>query len=448
MSSGALVQLSAVGQINEYATICPEVTFFKGFYKRHTNFSRVPIENQFCSAIGFGRKLTSTVQRTGDLVTQVYLVMKLSALNVTTAQSGNQIRDLNGNLINVPVDANGVPTSSFATWTNEVGHAAIDWVDCIIGGQRMDQHSGIYLGVWESLSYHAGKRQGSMVGFFTNVPDLLTFSLKDETLYVPMMFWFNRCTEQALPLIALQYHETKFEYKLRTRAELITYYGLFTPEAFVGAPTDYSSFNQAQVTGGELTDAYLLINYVYLDTMERRVFATNAHEYFIDQLQMTDESKPAGATQRAIPLYFNHICKELIFVLQRNALIDENKWFDFSGIVVGSSPQVGDPTADPLVSAKIQLNSHDLFSEKDALYFRKVVPYETHSDIPDYFVYVFSFALDPENWKPTGGCNLSRIDNVILKLQYQDFDGVIRIYCRSVNLLKVISGMAGIKYAN
>jgi len=164
-------------------------------------------------------------------------------------------------------------------------------------------------------------------------------------------------------------------------------------------------------------------------------------------LQYMTQAKSAGKTSDAIPLYFNHICKELIFVLQQQTMIDQNKWFDFSGMST-TSPGTGDPSADPLVNAKLQLNGHDLTSEKDALYYRKVVPYETHSDIPDYFIYVLSFALDPENWKPTGGCNLSRIDNVILKMNYQDFAGVIRIYCRSINLLKVISGMAGIKYAN
>jgi len=353
----------------------------------------------------------------------------------------------------IPLPTNGatppIPTTDFATWTNEIGHAMIDYVDITIGGQKMDGHSGEYLGIWESLSYHAGKRQGSMVGYFTSVTDLLIFSLSNRRVYVPMMFWFNRCTEQALPLIALQYHETKFDFKLRPQSELITFYGLFTaaanPTNYAANQTAFFLLNNSASGHGQLTDAFLLINYVYLDTMERRVFATNAHEYLIDQLQYMTQAKASGKTSDTIPLYFNHICKELIFVLQQQTMIDQNKWFDFSGV---DSMGAGDPSADPLTNAKLQLNGHDLTSEKDALYYRKVVPYETHSDIPDYFIYVLSFALDPENWKPTGGCNLSRIDNVILKMNYQDFAGVIRIYCRSINLLKVISGMAGIKYAN
>lgn len=437
MSSGALVQLAAIGQMNEYTTICPEITFFKGSYKRYTNFSRVPIANQFSSTCDWGRNMLCTVQRSGDLIIQAYLVMKINAL-IQPAQIYNQQGVLQArNILN-----------DNAHWTNELGHAAILQVSVTIGGQKMDQWTGDFLGIWESLSYRAGKRQGSMVGYFTTVTDLILFSSLARIMYVPMMFWFNRCTEQALPLIALQYHETKFDVQLRPFQQLLTGTGLFSPTGLSANPTYYKQ-NLALVTGGQLTDCYFLINYVYCDTMERRIFATNAHEYLIDQLQYVGtECKPAGKTQSTIPLYFNHICKEFVWVIQRKALIDDNRYFDFSGVIPGSMPQVGDPNADPLISAKIQLNSHDLFDSKDAIYYRKVVPYEVHSDIPDYYIYVWSFALDPENWKPTGGCTLSRIDNVVIQMQYQDFEGEIRIYCRSLNLLKIISGMAGIKYAN
>lgn len=424
MGSGALVQLAAVGQANEYTTINPESTFFKSSYKRHTNFARVPIEQTFNSAIGFGRKMTATVARSGDLITQCYLCVKLSGFVLP-----NEV-DCPDAQCQIAID----PLTDLVYWTNEVGHAMINEIEVDIGGQTIDTWYGQFLAIWENLSHKSGKRLGSLVGFFPSVADLVAFSSRDQVLYVPLMFWFNRCSEQALPVIALQYHEIKFQVKLRPRSELVIYEGAFAGDECTAVQ------NRNCICGGELTEAFFLINYVYLDTMERRIFATNAHEYLITQLQFTgSEAKQAGKGTFNIQLYFNHICKEFIWVIQRRDAIEANRWFDFSGI---------NPDEDPLISARIQLNAHDLFNRREAIYFRRVVPLECHSQIPDRYIYVFSFALDPENWKPTGGVNLSRIDNVTVNLQTQDFEGEINMYAMSLNVGKIISGMFGIKYAN
>lgn len=424
MSSGQLVALAAVGQANEYTTINPEVTFFKGSFKRHTQFSRAPIEQTFNSAVGFGRKMTATVSRSGDLIQQCYLCVKLSGFVLP-----NDVDCPNTNC-SIEID----PLTDLVYWTNEVGHAMIEELTVNIGGQAIDTHYGDFLAIWENLSHKSGKRLGSLVGWFPSVADLVAFSSRDQMLYIPLMFWFNRSSEQALPVIALQYHEIKFDVKLRSRSDLIIYDGAF-------AGDDCTALQNRQcIQGGELLEAFFLINYVYLDTMERRIFATNAHEYLFDQLQFTGvESKPPGKTRFNTQLYFNHITSEFIWVIQRKSAIQENRWFDFSGL---------QPDEDPLIKGRIQLNAHDLFNDREAIYFRKVVPLEVHSQIPDRYIYVFSPALDPECWKPTGGINLSRIDNVALILETQDFEGEIRIYARSKNLLKIISGMAGVKYAN
>ena len=402
--SGPLVALAAKGAPDAHLTDQPEITYFKDGYKRYTNFSVSQIEQQFNSSVGYGRKITAVVSRNGDLINEMYFMLTLSALvNTGAAGLGDQVY-----------------------WTNSVGHAIIEFVEVEIGGHRFDRHQGDFMEIWETLSHPPDKGLGELVGFFTNTDDLVDFSSRDQTLFIPIRFWYNRFHAQALPLIALQYHEVRINIKLRNRSELVIEEGgALSPD--VGG-------------GGEILDAKLLVNYVYLDTHERRMFAQQPHEYLIDQLQFTGaEAKPSGKTRFNIPLFFNHPTQELIWVLQKQTEIDNNRWFNYEGLTAGQ---------DGLVEAKIQLNGHDLFQEREAKYFRMVQPLEHHTRIPDKFIYDYSFALDPEDLRPSGSVNLSRIDNVTLVLETEDYQGEIRIYARSKNVMKIISGMAGLKYAN
>ena len=71
---------------------------------------------------------------------------------------------------------------------------------------------------------------------------------------------------------------------------------------------------------------------------------------------------------------------------------------------------------NPVVTAKLQLNGQDRFSEREGTYFDLVQPYQHHTRSPDTGVNVYSFALRPEEHQPSGTCNFSRIDNATLQL--------------------------------
>ena len=116
---GGLMQLVAYGAQDIYLTGNPQITFFKVVYRRHTNFSMESIEQTFNGSTGFGKKVSCTISRNGDLVHKVYLEVTLTAL----AQVGN----------------------GALSWITNLGHALIDEVEVEIGGQRIDQHSGHFL---------------------------------------------------------------------------------------------------------------------------------------------------------------------------------------------------------------------------------------------------------------------------------------------------------------
>jgi len=109
---------------------------------------------------------------------------------------------------------------------------------------------------------------------------------------------------------------------------------------------------------------------------------------------------------------------------------------------------------NPVVTAKLQLNGQDRFSEREGTYFDIVQPYQHHTRHPDTGINVYSFALRPEEHQPSGTCNFSRIDNAVLQLVLSSptvsgtATAKVRVYAVNYNVLRVMSGMAGVAYSN
>ena len=389
---GGLMQLVAYGAQDVYLTGDPEITFFKAIYRRHTNFSVESIAQVFNGTTGFGRKATVTVSRNGDLITNTVLEVDLPTL------------------------------SNGWKWNSNVGHNLIEEVELEIGGQRIDRHYGEWLDIWSELSTPEAKK-----GMFDSdmIRRVSGTDIKGDgsTLYIPLQFFFNRNHGLALPLIALQYHEVKINFTFAKLSDLCHYAG-------TGATPAVPSVNEPPMS--------LYIDYVYLDTDERKRFAQSQHELLIEQLQFTgDETPSANGSYR---LNFNHPVKELVWVVTQPK--DGDKFnYDKSDI------------DDVVVSANLQLNGHDRFDERKGSYFRLVQPFQHHTRIPEKNIYVYSFAVKPEEHQPSGTCNFSRIDNATLKLKI-DSDAAkvagskVKIFATSVNVLRILSGMGGLAYSN
>jgi len=393
------MQLVAYGAQDIYLTGNPQITFFKVVYRRHTNFSMESIEQTFNGTPDFGKKVTVTVSRNGDLITKCYVQSTLPAL---TASSGT------------------------VGFVEEVGHFLIKSVEVEIGGQRIDKHYGTWLSVWSSLTTTKGHEDGynSMIG---NVSALTTraSSTSAYDLYIPLQFWFCRHTGLALPLIALQYHEVKFSIEFETLANLIN------------LGEDGSTLSGSPSLG----DTSMYVDYIYLDTDERRRFAQISHEYLIEQLQFTGDESLSG-TNNKIKLNFNHPVKELIWVVQNDSRTGNNY----------TDSDTKSSGINPTESAKLQLNGHDRFSVRKGRYFNEVQPYQHHENIPATGINVYSFALKPEEQQPSGSANMSRIDNATLQLTLTSAanaeNPIVKVFATNYNVLRIMSGMGGLAYSN
>jgi len=517
---GGLMQLVAYGAQDVYLTGNPQITFWKVTYRRHTNFAMESIEQTFNGQADFGRRVQCTVSRNGDLAYRTYLQITLPEINQSdvtgTASATNNV---------------------LARWLDYPGEQLISMVEVEIGGQRIDRQYGDWMHIWNQLTltseqeagYHKMIGQTTQLTYLTNenfadvatacgatgVPEAVCAprkALPETTLYIPLQFWFCRNPGLALPLIALQYHEVKINIEIRPLDEC-----LFA----------VSNINTANTNGTKVANAYakslvaasLYVDYVFLDTDERRRMAQNPHEYLIEQLQFTgDES--IGSSSNKVKLNFNHPCKELIWVVQpdlhvaycdsfigdttlhkalgaqpfnytdaldalpnsilafgssaqsegANNVINGDGLFEESAVTAaGAGEGVSDAgvfvlaeTAlnmhcwgeNPVVTAKLQLNGQDRFSEREGTYFDLVQPFQHHTRNPDTGINVFSFALRPEEHQPSGTCNFSRIDNATLQLVVSAaaIGGVqtakVRVYATNYNVLRIMSGMGGLAYSN
>jgi len=404
---GGLLQLVAYGAQDVYLTGNPQITFFKVVYRRHTNFAIEAIGQTFNGTPGYGNRVTCQISRNGDLVHRMYLSLQM------------------------PADAKKVCPF--------FGHRVINFVEIEIGGQKIDKHYSHWLYVWNELSLPKSKRTGynKMVGQTGGV-------LTDQTLYVPLEFWFCRNVGLALPLIALQYHEVKINIQFET-ADLCR------------GDTD------AALT---FPIATLWVDYVFLDTDERRRFAQLSHEYLIEQLQFTG-TESVSSTKLNTKLSFNHPCKELVWFANKKSgttLTDNLNWFNYTtnndditlpynynSTVINNSAIA---SANPVLNAKLILNGNDRFSQRPGSYFNLVQPFQHHENIPaNAGINVYSFALKPEEHQPSGTLNMSRIDTATLSLDFQtglglDTNTTLNVYAVNYNVLRILSGMGGLAYSN
>lgn len=334
------MQLVAYGPQDVYLTGNPQITFWKVTYRRHTNFAVESIEQTFNGQADFGRRVQCTISRNGDLAYRTYLQVTLPMVDcaVTGAMNGGSATG---------ADFNDLAT---ARWLNYPGEQLISQVECEIGGQRIDRQYGDSMHIWNQLTLSDAKRRGydKMVGqttqltflangHRTDAPDTpcsagtvspqeceIRNALPQTTLYVPLQFWFCNNPGLAIPLIALQYHEVKInlEFNLLEQCLWAVKANSVTGQPKWPGGTTATNMQQTYFYNTlSLVSASIYVDYVFLDTDERRRMAQSPHEYLITQLQFTgDES--IGSTSNKVKLNFNHPCKELIWVVQPDANVD------------------------------------------------------------------------------------------------------------------------------
>ena len=453
MAGGGLMQLVAYGSQDIYLTGKPQISYFKAVYRRYTNFAVESIQQDVLGSPQFGSKVSLTISRNGDLLKKIWIEYSPYDILQGTCTPGT-------------------PGNGYTVAAN-LGHAILDNITIEIGGQTVDKHFGKWLTIWNYLTENNPTGDQGAIdtystgpGEYTNNPvygpagsgdnavtevypratkyNRMAYTHRAQTgvvsnlgapqlAWVPLQFWFCRNPGLALPLIALQYHEVK----------------IFINIAQLPLITNMPSSN---LTGREFARFAVYADYVYLDTTERRQFAQNTHEYLVDQLQIMESVSAIN-----IKLAFNHPVKELIWAPVPLPVSGTTR----STVVPGGASPNSSFTPSSLSQPNqytLILNGTNRFIPRDITYFTRAQVWEVHTGFgsvlfPDSIA-VYSFALRPEEYQPSGTCNFSRIDMAqLVRSQTFNFAGiptsdVIDIYAINHNVLRIMSGMGGLAYSN
>jgi len=431
--------------------------------------------------------------------------------------------------------------SSFK-WVDNVAQRIVNFVEVTIAGQRVDIQYGQWMNIWNELILNDSKRRSynKLIG---NEPILRPeiFHTDDSAiipktrLYLPFNLWFCQNPGLALPLIALQYTDVEFVIEFNPLNDLFTigqnpalapdeFFNSFCQKDEDGEIIEQSEENKElyemlckegwdsrnviwrYINGGDANkdciwkcDVYLELNYIFLDTAERRRFAQVSHEYLITQVNRRLFTGLLGGTN-IIELELHHPTKEFLWVFQRQDVYKTNDWFNYTIInkqdqynetqriaynnsylesnshnphqsfledsrtedflqSVALNTKTTNPNLFPedftniMISAKIVFNGNDRFEEKDYKFFNSFQSFKYHTNKAADGVQIYSFALDPENIHPTGTVNLSALNKVelytVLKNtieKWVEYD--LFFYSMNFNILRIMGGIGQVAYQN
>ena len=476
---GGVIQLSAVGAHDLYLTSNPKISFFKNVYKRYTNFSMELIKLDTTTSNDFlieteEKTIEFKIDRNGDLFNNMYFIFTLP-------------------------DIYSDGTKKFK-WINRIGEYIIKEVSFTIGNRKIDTLYGQWLHIWNELTIKESKYNGynRMIGNISDLynplkidgstypasSDAYSPSIKSRKIVVPIPFWFTYNPGLSIPLIALQYDDNpKIEIKLRPFNELYT---VIDSGLRKKSPND--TYNLGKFTShGSSTSITTLdinpsldVNYVFLDTDERKRFATEEHEYLINQIQLNKNITITPSTTEnkteTIELQLQHPVSHLVWVLQRSDIESRNQFHNYTNWSENNKDPIINPTTyddfaaedtinssiynslknkDILKTGLLKLNGVDRFSEKNVESFSLINSYQHMNRIPEDGIYSYSFGInyDMNNKQPNGSCNMSRISKIELLLKTcpsvnSNYVYNVYIYGINYNILKILGGMGDVAFSN
>ena len=421
------VQLAASGPQEKYFTLNPDYSYFVESFKKHSNFSTQYVDIEPENQVNFGSKVQFRVpQNNGDLLKTLSVKFTLPPLT--------------NNMI----------------YIESVGHALIEYVDLIIGGKVIQRITSDYLQIYsehyitqtkqKALEQLIGKyplrTSDKLVSQVANNAGIIingTLGLgTEENFFVDLPFYFHEHPELAVPLCAINKQEVEVEFKLRNAQDIV-----------IKINGNYEKLEQ----GISISDFQLCSELVYLDCVEKVKIQNTSRDYLITQIQENVFDVGLGVKEGSFKLDIVNPVKELYFVIQRQGTtgdgITQGNFvtpFDYDNLYAVIDDKL--ILYENLDYLTLTLDGQDIITQDTGnVIFLKAIQAAIHHSKTQLIrrFYSYSFALQPEEWYPTGQINFNLIKEPILNLSMTscpDFARQIRVYATSYNVLRVCEGKA------
>jgi hypothetical protein len=437
------VQLGTTGPQDSLFTDDPEYTYFIKNFKKHGNFSRFYTDLDFEGRVEFDEEIRCTIpQNQGDLLKGVSLKLTLGG-----------------------IDQNLVSGYDHITYCETISQSMIEYVDLYIGGNLIQRITTDMLAIHSELFVTQSKQTcltkliGKPYQIFSVADDrykvirdeLVTKSKSDASYIVNIPFYFHEYPELAIPVYAITQQEIEIVIKLRKAEECIFAVNdtseLISESYYIGEnPTGLIKSAKLNLEMISLENKPELgrTDYIITQTQLNTFTLNNADAKYNDLLK---------ADEFEVRTDFKNSVKELFFVIKdkyenrTNVINDFATPLEYSSNTNITSDVSTFTNSEQLKYLEITLDGSEILNHVtgDMIHLRSIQPGKHHSRTPVYRrFYMYSFALEPERWYPTGQLNFSPIKNQNIKLGLfnyaTNFDKELRVYAQSYNILRLENG--------
>ena len=379
MSVAVVMQVMNKGMADAPLNVDPDVSYWKRSFQRVSAHGMVA-ETWRVNSFGYGKEFNCELKTHCDLIQDSWMTLDIAPVRLKNPGKYDTVH-----------------------FSNSLGHALLSRVHFTCGHLTINTMDGRYLEIKDQFSADGNKDMDETVLRSRSKKQLIHWAYhgnamdRDEQrvirLYIHLPFYFTMVRSQAFPACALHYGGLRVHGEFRKLRDLLV----------------FSNPNNTELDpefNGQILQAGVLLNTVYLNEMERTLFCVNTHEYVIRDLHISEfNTKPRGAPRLSVKIEdFLHPTTALYFTMQRNSCIEQNDYFNFE-----RTPGLGD---DPFLRVGIKLGVNQREEPIDPIYYKKLLASKYWSRTPDLNVYGYNFAQFPLEWFPSGECNFSKIEGV------------------------------------
>lgn len=413
MTGGSLNLASAKGMAEDVINLNPQITFFKKVYKRHTNFGIESIQQDLNTTMDFGSRTDIKITKTGTLISDMHMEFTLPP----PARSGGV--DGGGNPITA-TSTDGIIENfdTYATYVDAVGFAIIEEIKLLLNNDTVDKHTGLWYDVWNELT-DPNQKEWPLVGKTNSKTPPSGGVFNKSRYYVPLKFYFNSNPGLAIPIFLLNEGDVKISVALKSRESVLR----FKKQTGVNA-------QDTIIRTESISNFKFFTTYIFLEPSEEMRITNNLpSEYLVETLDIHDNV----ASNDLNSITFENPVKEIIWVFRHNDRLttgsaenapafnnigetNPNDIFNYSNVSINTNLDYG--SYDTFNTLTLSIGNQERISSTDATFFRTMQPYKYHSNTPGgisqfenkKYIYVYSFALSPEEYQPSGSYNFSALD--------------------------------------
>ena len=500
MGLGILLLVS-IGKENLYLSGQAEITFFKLVYKQYTNFSIETIPQYFKTEPDFSRKITINISKNADLLDKLYLNISLPSIspsrhtylpdgikkfrwiekiglgiikNIDLEIGGVLIDRINGEYMNFCYELNN-KIGQQRGYNNMIGN--IEEVKKYTNGKKsynlqvplnfwFCQDSGLALPLialthndvkihvefssfnkcyMESPSHYIKInnmfclfQEGEIIQQEINgniaIGKFVYFDIVERRLYYDKI-----SNDFEIPLVTSSRYnilgrDSKFEVSIQVNTYVIK-------------DESYFLYNFPS-----LETSFLLANYVYLDNKERWEFIHKDLEYMVPLVDIIPEKKVYSTNVSYKIDLINNPTKIIYWRGQLLSNYEANDIFNYTTSPIETSNSVDSSQHGVLINkVAIVINSINREPDTDYKFYRQMKIYKNNLSSAQDGIMLYSFALFPSEYQPSGTLNFNKIDDAYLQLtlnkivNYQQ-PMLVKAYGVHLNIFRVINGLSSLVF--